>query len=73
LGRRDYEPKTDRNLVKIRFGDIRMRGLHHSVVLDGFNIVKTRGANLPKAASAVSIIPAAGELSIHFGLAYQQA
>ncbi|HEX7557411.1 MAG TPA: hypothetical protein VF338_12350 [Leptolinea sp.] len=50
-----------------------MYSLHHSVVLDGFNIIKTRGANLPKAASPVSIIPAAGELSLHFGLTQRQA
>ncbi len=65
--------KQGRDLVKICFGVIRMRGLHHSVVLDGFNIVKTRAANFPKAAGAVSIIPATGKLSIYFGLAYQPA
>jgi hypothetical protein len=35
-----------------------MRDLHHSVVLDGINIVKTRGANFPKAACVISFIPA---------------
>jgi hypothetical protein len=73
LGRRDYEPKTDRELVKICRGLVRLRGLHHSVVLDGFDIVKTCAADFPKAAGAVSFIPATGELSIYFGLTYRQA
>jgi hypothetical protein len=55
--RRNYEPKKDRDLLKICFGVIRMRDLHHSVVLDGFNIVKTRGANFSKAARVISFIP----------------
>jgi hypothetical protein len=56
--RRNCEPKKDRDLLKVCFGVIRMCGLHHSVVLDGINIVKTRGANFPKAARVISFIPA---------------